>query len=96
MLYCSTLRAPADLGCFSPLTTLNTLAETTYREDRSNERNYQLPESNLISVREPEARHPPDCLGGAAEPSGMAFILSGSARTKSLRAASSSPERPLT
>lgn len=53
-------------------------------------------ESNLISVREAEATHPPPCFAAAAVPSGMDCILSGSTRTKSFRAASSPPESPLT
>lgn len=56
----------------------------------------QKPESNLSSVRGAEVPQPPDGLVAAAEPSGMASILSGNARTRSLRAASSSVESPLT
>lgn len=56
------------------------------------------PESNFISVRGAEADvpQPPDDLGGAADPSGMAWILSGKTWTRSLRAVSSSVESPLT
>lgn len=54
------------------------------------------PESNLISVREAEAPQPPLCFGAAAVPSGIAWILSGNASTKSLRATNSSVESPLT
>lgn len=53
-------------------------------------------ESNFISVRDPEAIQFPVFLGPAAVPSGIASILSESARTKSLRVASSSVEIPLT
>lgn len=53
-------------------------------------------ESNFMSVREAEAVQCPVCFGPAAVPSGIASILSGSARTKSLRAASSSCVSPLT
>lgn len=64
--------------------------------DRSNETN-RWPESNLICVRDAEAAQPPpDGLGAAAPPSGIAWILSGSARTKSLRAANSSGASPFT
>lgn len=55
-----------------------------------------IPESNLISVREAEAAQPPVCLGAAGAPSGIDWILSGKARTKSLRAANSSDESPFT
>ena len=49
-----------------------------------------------MSVREAEATQRPVCLVADAVPSGMASILSGRARTKSLRTASSSVESPLT
>lgn len=46
-------------------------------------------ESNLISMWDAEAPHPPLCFAGAAVPSSMDRNLSGRARTKSLRVASS-------
>lgn len=53
-------------------------------------------ESNFMSVRDADAVQFPVCFGPAAVPSGIASILSGSARTKSLRVASSSCVSPLT
>lgn len=52
--------------------------------------------SNLIAGREPEAAEPPVCLALVVLSSGIALILSGSAKTKSLRVAMSSFESPLT